>query len=167
MWAGVIVSNPCQGRRPPHTRVEETVFLTTERSEDEEIDLPPPAVEVIDLRTSGLLFTNGAGNPGPCAGVLQRWVEAWSRWCDEGRASLGASGFVPHGSAPALGGCGVLGAGGVLPTGIGVGPVGRLTVKIDRWVSQSSPDVGRPTNRDQCLHIRKFRRLRSSDEPVG
>jgi integrase len=26
--AGVIASNPCQGRRLPHTRVEETVFLT-------------------------------------------------------------------------------------------------------------------------------------------
>lgn len=26
--AGVMVSNPCQGRRLPHTRVEETVFLT-------------------------------------------------------------------------------------------------------------------------------------------
>ena len=28
--AGVIASNPCQGRRLPHTRVEETVFLTPE-----------------------------------------------------------------------------------------------------------------------------------------
>ncbi len=27
---GVIASNPCQGRRLPHTRVEETVFLTPE-----------------------------------------------------------------------------------------------------------------------------------------
>jgi integrase len=26
--AGVMASNPCQGRRLPHTRVEETVFLT-------------------------------------------------------------------------------------------------------------------------------------------
>ena len=26
--AGVVASNPCQGRRLPHTRVEETVFLT-------------------------------------------------------------------------------------------------------------------------------------------
>jgi hypothetical protein len=26
--AGVMTSNPCQGRRLPHTRVEETVFLT-------------------------------------------------------------------------------------------------------------------------------------------
>jgi integrase len=28
MRAGVMTSNPCQGRRLPHTRVEETVFLT-------------------------------------------------------------------------------------------------------------------------------------------
>lgn len=28
--AGVIAANPCQGRRLPHTRVEETVFLTPE-----------------------------------------------------------------------------------------------------------------------------------------
>jgi integrase len=128
--AGVMASNPCQGRRLPHTRVEETVFLTPDEfrllrdhiererwknlatwlvttgmrfseatalspadidtdaktcridkawkySGDYKpkigppktkrsiltISLPDAALEVIDLATSGYLFTNGAGNP--------------------------------------------------------------------------------------------------------
>jgi integrase len=128
--AGVIASNPCQGRRLPQTRVEETVFLTPDefrllrdhiererwkrlatwlvttgmrfseataltaadidadaktcritkawkysgnyrpeigppktRKSIRTISLPPPALEVIDVKRSGFLFTNGAGNP--------------------------------------------------------------------------------------------------------
>jgi integrase len=128
--AGVMASNPCQGRRLPHTRVEETVFLTPSeftllrdhiekprwkglatwlvatgmrfseataltaadidgdartcritkawkysgnyrpeigppktKKSIRTISLPPAALETIDLRTPGFLFTNGAGNP--------------------------------------------------------------------------------------------------------
>jgi integrase len=128
--AGVMASNPCQGRRLPHTRVEETVFLTppeftllrdhiarerwknlatwlvttgmrfseatalTAADIDADgrtcritkawkysgdyrpeigppktkksirtINLPPAALEAVDLTVPGFLFTNGADNP--------------------------------------------------------------------------------------------------------
>lgn len=57
--AGVIASNPCQGRRLPHTRVEETVFLTPEefRLLREHIDRERWKNLAIWLVTTGMRFS--------------------------------------------------------------------------------------------------------------